>query len=114
MENNNTTPNMVEATVYLKQKNDHSPDKVVAFVTFIDNGHLYSINNLGNKQIMLGKDKSAKFENLISILKVVNNATSFETTRLDTSIYKEDETQESLRLKRLNVEETKRKHKNTP
>lgn len=113
MENNNT-PNIVEATVYLKQKNDHSPDKTVALVTFIDNGHLYTINNLGNKQIMLGKDKSAEFENLVSILKIVNNATSFETTRLDTSQYKEDETQESLRLKRINTDEPKRKTKNTP
>lgn len=113
MENNNT-PNMVEATVYLKQKNEHSADKVVALVTFIDNGHLYTINNLGNKQIMLGKDKSAEFENLVSILKVVNNATSFETTRLDTSQYKEDETQESLRLKRIDTDKPKRKAKHTP
>jgi hypothetical protein len=113
MENNNT-PNVVEATVYLKQKNEHSPDKAVALITFIDNGHLYTINNLGNKQIMLGKDKSAEFEKLVSILKIINNATSFETTRLDTSQYKEDETQESLRLKRVNTDETKRKNKNTP
>lgn len=99
MENNNIQ-NIVEATVYFKQKNDHSPDKTVALVTFIDNGHLYTINNLGNKQIMLGKDKSSEFENLISVLKLVNNAEGFDKVNLDTSKYKEDETPESIRLKK--------------
>lgn len=91
--------NIVEATVHWKLKNKFSNDKVVTFTTFIDNGHLYSINNLGNKQIMLAKDKSSEFENLISVLKMNTLSVGFDKVPLDTSKYMEDETPESIRLK---------------
>lgn len=97
---NNKNSNIVEATVYWKNKNNHSTDKVIVLTTFIENGHLYSINNMNNKQIMLGQDKSSEFENLISVLKLVNNAEGFDKVNLDTSKYKEDETPESIRLKK--------------
>lgn len=106
--------NIVEATVYWKNKNNESTDKVIVLTTFIDDGHLYSINNLGNKQIMIGKDKASEFENLISILKLTNNAQGFDKVRIDTSKYSEDETQESIRLKKIKDEPNKPKTKFRP
>lgn len=111
---NNENSNIVEATVHWKNKNNQSPDKVIVLTTFIDNGHLYSINNMGNKQIMLGQDKSSEFENLISVLKLVNNAEGFDRVRLDTSNYKEDETPESIRLKKTIDNSPRSKLKNKP
>lgn len=111
---NNVDLNIVEATVYLKNKNNHSTNQKIIFTTFIDNGHLYVINNIGNKQILLGKDKSSEFESLITALKIEHNIDGFEKVKIDASKYKEDETIESIRLKKSIDTNQRPKIKNKP
>ena len=83
----------VSATCHLKN------DKVV-LVTFIDEENLFIINNLGNKQLLLGKDKSSEFDTAIASLKEFHQITHSVEKLLDANKYKESETVESVRLKR--------------
>jgi hypothetical protein len=83
----------VSATCHLKN------DKVV-LVTFIEDENLFIVNNLGNKQLLLGKDKSPEFDMAISSLKEFHQVTHSVEKLLDANKYKESETAESVRLKR--------------
>lgn len=82
----------VSATCHLKN------DKIV-LITFIEDDDLYVINNLGNKQILLGKDKKSEFEDLLLNLKNFHQITSSIEKVIDTNNYKETE---SVRLKKSN------------
>lgn len=83
----------VSATCHLKN------DKVV-LVTFIDEENLFIVNNLGNKQLLLGKDKAAEFDIAIESLKDFHQATHSVEKLIDANKYKESESVESVRLKR--------------
>jgi DNA-binding PadR family transcriptional regulator len=76
-------------------------DKLI-FSTFEENENLYIINNLGNKQILLAKDKKDEFESKIKELKEFHKI-NFEISKIiNTKEIKEDESQESLRINRKN------------
>lgn len=103
MENDNNEidniPNRVEATLYFKAKD--YPKEIIGLITFIDDGHLYCINNIGNKQLMLGKDRSHEFGKLIDELIRVDNLAGFRKVELNVNSYKEDPTPESIRINKL-------------
>lgn len=92
-------PDRVEATLYFKEK--YYPKEIIGLITFIDNGHLYCINNIGNKQMMLGKDRALEFDKLIETLILSDNLAGFKKVELNVSNYKEDITQESIRISNL-------------
>lgn len=83
----------VSATCHLKN------DKIV-LITFIEDEDLYVINNLGNKHILLGKDKKSEFDDLLLNLKNFHQITSSIEKLIDTNNYKETESLESVRLKK--------------
>lgn len=71
----------------------HIKDGKIAFSTFIEDENLFIINNIGNKQLLLlGKDKSAEFDNTIENLKDFHKTTNSIEKIVDIGQIKENKT----------------------